>query len=325
MITIITPNFNKEFFISETINSVIFQTYQDWELIIVDDGSTDNSIEVISSFVNEDSIIKLLQRDRLPKGGSTCRNIGLEKAKGDYIIFLDSDDLLSETTLDKRLAVMQDNSNLDFAVFSMGTFYKSIGDSKSIWKPPNNNQLKKILSHNLPWSIMQPIWKKEFLRELNGFDEDFPRLQDVEMHTRALMQDNVRIKIYDNLIDCYYRIDEGRIVDNYPEFIKKWIGGSLLYVDKMFVEIENYNIDANTRKSALKGTVISMINHILYNSKINNISTKQSEEFILRILNNKIVVKLSSISFLKMYIKLYNIGFYKIKGFNFLSKKLMMS
>ena len=325
MITIITPNFNKELFISETINSVFTQTYQDWELIIVDDGSTDNSIEVISSFVKKDSRIKLIQRARLPKGGSTCRNIGLENSKGNYIIFLDSDDLLISTALENRLKEIQSNNSLDFVVSVMGTFYIKIGDSKSNWIPPTNNHLTNFLSHNLPWQTMQPLWKKDFLLNINGFDEEFPRLQDVEMHTRSLMQNNVNFKILqDNEPDCFYRIDESRIVDNYSEFINKWVGGSLLYLEKMYSEIEKINVDVPSRKRALKGTVISMVNHILYNTEINNITQQEGEKFISKILENVAVVKLGSISFLKFYIKLYKFGLYKIKGFNFLSKKIMM-
>ena len=326
LISIIIPNYNKAEFISETINSVLIQTYTNWELLIVDDGSTDNSIEIINTFVDKDRRIKFLKRVRLPKGGSTCRNIGLDSAKGDYVIFLDSDDLLISTVLGNRIKEIQTDNNLDFVVTSMGTFYTKIGDNKSEWVPTKSNHLNKFLSHDLPWQTMQPLWKKSFLQKINGFDEDFPRLQDVEMHTRALMQQGVKYKIIENEEpDCYYRIDESRIVDDYFGFIKKWVGGSLLYVEKMHEEIEKNNVDVVQRKSALKGTVISMVNHILYNSSINNISNVQGKEFISVIINDKVVIELGSTSFLKLYIKLYEFGFYKIKGFNFLSKKIMIS
>lgn len=325
MISIIIPNYNKAEYISETIKSIISQTYYNWELLIVDDGSTDDSITIIKSFIKKDKRINLIERDRLPKGGSTCRNIGLENAKGKFVIFIDSDDVFIPTTLEYRIKEINTNESLDFVVFSMGTFYNKIGDSKSTWIPPTYNHLKRILSHDLPWSIMQPIWKKEFLKKINGFDEEFPRLQDVEMHTRTLMQQGVNYKIIShNSPDCFYRIDEGRIVDNYSEFINKWVGGSLLYVEKMYLEIDKFDIDVSSRKQALKGTIISMINHILYQNKIDNINAENEKEFISKILNNVVVIKLGSILFLKIYINFYKIGFYKIKGFNFLSKKIIM-
>ena len=168
LISIVIPNFNKSDFISETISSVINQTYPNWELIIVDDGSTDNSIEVISRFVNADKRIKLFERDRLPKGGSTCRNIGLQHAKGDFVIYLDSDDLLKSTSLENRIFEIKKNKYVDFVVYPMSTFYKKIGDSKSVWIPPSKNHLSKFLSHDLPWQTMQPMWKKEFLMSINN-------------------------------------------------------------------------------------------------------------------------------------------------------------
>ena len=326
IVSIIIPNYNKAKYLSETIYSVLNQSYQNWELIIVDDGSLDNSIELINSFVEKDDRIKLFQRNRLPKGGSTCRNIGIENANGKYILFLDSDDLLISTTIENRIIIIQSDERLDFVVSSMGTFYEKIGDSESTWIPSKNIHLKKILAHELPWSIMQPIWRKGFLQKINGFDEDFPRLQDVEMHTRALMVQGVNYKIIsDRKPDCFYRIDNNRIVDNYFDFINKWVTGSLLYVEKMYVEIKKLNVDVSARKSALKGTVVTMVNHILYNSEINNISKKQGKEFISRILNNEMVIQLGSNRLLRWYIKLYRIGMYKIKGFNYISKKIIIS
>jgi len=325
LISIVTPNFNKSEFISETINSVIDQTYPNWELIIVDDGSTDNSFVVINSFVEKDNKIRLLKRDRFPKGGSTCRNIGLQHAKGDFVIFLDSDDLLIETALENRIHEMENNNELDFVVFSMGTFFKEIGDSKSVWIPPSKGHLSKFLSHDLPWSVMQPMWRKDFLSSINGFDEEFPRLQDVEMHTRALMEEGVKFKIFsDSEPDCFYRIDNTRVVDDYYTFIKKWMLGSLIYIEKTYKLIIDKDVDVEKRSSALRGTVLSIITNILYNSQISKISAPESEYLIEELLNNKVVVELAPISFLKKYIRLYKFGFYKVKGFNFLSKKLLI-
>jgi len=326
LISIVTPNFNKSEFISETINSVINQTYSNWELIFVDDGSIDNSIDVINSFVENDNRIRLLKRDRLPKGGSTCRNIGLQHAKGDFVIFLDSDDLLIKSALENRIKEIERDKGFDFVVFPMGTFYKEIGDSKSVWIPPSKKHLSKFLSHDLPWSVMQPIWRKDFLLSINGFDEEFPRLQDVEMHTRALMKDGVKFRVFsDSKSDCFYRIDNNRVVDDYYTFIKKWMLGSLIYIEKTYQLIIDKDVDVDKRSSALRGTVLSIITNILYYSQVGKISATESEYLLEKLLNNKVVVDLVSIPFLKKYIRLYKFGFYKVKGFNFLSKKMLIS
>ena len=134
VVSIIIPNFNKATFIAESIRSVLEQDFEDWEAIIVDDGSTDNSVEIINNLVSNDPRLKLFQRNRLPKGGSTCRNIGIENARGDYLFFFDSDDLMTKDCIGERVNLMQANTTLDFAVFPVGTFYKAIGDSSMVWR-----------------------------------------------------------------------------------------------------------------------------------------------------------------------------------------------
>ena len=101
LFSIIVPNFNKDLFIEETIQSVINQSYTNWELIIVDDLSTDNSIKKIEDFTRLDSRISLFVRNNKIGGGSACRNLGLKMAQGKYIIFCDSDDWLEPNALFK--------------------------------------------------------------------------------------------------------------------------------------------------------------------------------------------------------------------------------
>ena len=325
LISIITPNYNKAAYISETIESVISQTYPHWEHIIIDDGSTDDSIEIIDKYLQKNNRIKLIERTGTKKGGSVCRNIGLKASKGKYIIFLDSDDLLAPKALENRLDNIT-KSNFNVVVFPMGTFYNKPGDNNSTWLPPKNNHLKKFLSHDLPWSIMQPIWEKEFLLKTGGFDENFPRLQDVELHTRALLQPDVKYKIAETKTpDCYYRIDNNRIVSNYYNFIIKWAEGSILYVEKMYVKIAETGKNATARHKALRGTVITIINHILHNSATGNISKEQAGGLISKLLTNKTVKKLGYTKMLDIYIKLYKAGMYRLKGFNFIYKYLYIN
>jgi len=106
VISIITPSHNCSAFISETIRSVVSQTFTNWEMIIVDDFSSDKSVNVIQSFVDQDSRIRLI---RLPEnsGAAVARNTAIEAAKGRYIAFLDSDDLWLPNKLEAQIALMQ--------------------------------------------------------------------------------------------------------------------------------------------------------------------------------------------------------------------------
>ena len=106
--SIIMPVFNAERFVAETLNSVLTQTFLDWELIIVDDCSTDNSVKVMQTFVEQDSRIKLIELSG-NSGAAIARNTAIEEVQGRYIAFLDGDDIWLPNKLEKQIAFMQVN------------------------------------------------------------------------------------------------------------------------------------------------------------------------------------------------------------------------
>ena len=108
MVSIITPAYNSEKYIAETILSVIAQSYQNWEMLIVDDCSSDKTAEIVSSFMEKDSRIKYFYNST-NKGSAFSRNIALQKAKGKWIAFLDSDDLWHPEKLEKQIEFMTKN------------------------------------------------------------------------------------------------------------------------------------------------------------------------------------------------------------------------
>ncbi|MBQ5689563.1 MAG: glycosyltransferase family 2 protein [Bacteroidales bacterium] len=108
-VSIITPTFNSERFIAETILSVQAQTYLDWEMIIIDDCSTDRTAEIVASFQEKDSRIKYFY-NTTNKGSAFSRNLALQKAKGKWIAFLDSDDLWHPEKLEKQIEFMTKNN-----------------------------------------------------------------------------------------------------------------------------------------------------------------------------------------------------------------------
>lgn len=112
MVSIITPCYNAESFIKDTIISVLNQTYQDWEMLIVDDCSTDNSADIIKEFQKIEKRIRYF-RTPAPSGSPAApRNIGVANAKGDYIAFLDSDDLWLPDKLEKQVKFMDTNNHV---------------------------------------------------------------------------------------------------------------------------------------------------------------------------------------------------------------------
>ena len=126
LISIITPCFNSERFIAETITSIQNQTYKNWELLITDDGSTDNSVKIINEFISKDSRIKLFKINN--SGAAVARNNSIKESKGKFIAFIDSDDLWLPSKLELQVKFMEThNYNLTF------TSYKRINeDGKDI-------------------------------------------------------------------------------------------------------------------------------------------------------------------------------------------------
>ena len=104
-ISIITPCYNAAPYIANTIQSVQNQTITDWEMIIVDDGSTDNSVEIIQKIIAQDSRIKLIQKEN--GGSASARNLALSIAQGEYIQFLDSDDTIDYKKLERQITLME--------------------------------------------------------------------------------------------------------------------------------------------------------------------------------------------------------------------------
>lgn len=110
LVSIITPCYNSSTFISQTIDSVIFQTYSNWELIIIDDCSTDNSDVIIKRYCERDSRIKYYRTEKASGSPTKPRNVGISKANGRFIAFLDSDDIWFPEKLEKQLPLFNNNS-----------------------------------------------------------------------------------------------------------------------------------------------------------------------------------------------------------------------
>lgn len=320
MVSIVMPNFNKGKFIEESINSVLGQSYPNIELIIIDDNSTDNSDEVIKNMVSRSSQIKYYRQSE-NKGGSFARNIGIKNATGEYIMFLDSDDLITLDCIKNRVKYSSENNDDDFIVFTIGTFIDKIGDYNSIWNDYHGDHLKRFLSHDLPWHTSSCFWKSNTLKELNGFNDSFVRLQDVELHTRALLMDNVSYHCVDNVEpDCYYRISNDRIETNLFDFYQRRINGVLKYIDFF----KNYLIQKDRKGMAkyLRLTYFEMLAQVLnISSKIK----KQEFDLLLESLLQKMPTDIfNGISgfLVNSYTKLRRKGIY-VRGMNKLFRKLL--
>lgn len=310
-VSVIIPNFNKAKYIAESLNTLQFQTYSNWEAIIIDDGSTDNSTQIIQEFAKKNNKFKPFFLPKQKNGGAVCRNFGLRKATGEYVIFFDSDDLMNSKCLEQRIEYMKSNLELNFAVFTMGTFYQKLGDSNSVWIPQKENALELFLSHQLPWAICQPIFKIEFLlKNLFFFDEDFSRLQDVDFHTTILMR-KPNFAVVNCSPDCFYRIDNNRKVFNNLELLEQYTNSISNYFKKYFTK---------KNKSYLDKSLLMLLSIIVQDKLSKSISFFEAQKLTLSLISNTYGLN-------KQVLKIYsnialNISF-NLKGLRFICKLIL--
>ncbi len=143
MISVLMPVYNVEKYLEKTLESVKNQTYSDFEVIMIDDGSTDKSGEICDKWAKEDSRFNVIHTEN--RGVSAARNTALEQVKGDYIFFMDSDDLILPETFEELLNALTDNN----ADMSMGNFYYTDNEGNSLEElnstsPVKNETLDKI-------------------------------------------------------------------------------------------------------------------------------------------------------------------------------------
>ncbi len=214
-ISIITPVFNRQDIISATLDSVQKQTYENWECILVDDGSQDNVGDVIAEYAKKDPRFKYFKRPvSRQKGPSACRNYGMEQAEGDFYLFLDSDDILAADCLEHRVQAIIDNPNEDFVVFTMGFFYEEDTFLKNpvhikVFQGDRIATAKQFLVNKYPWAITRPLYRKEIINQVGGFNENLMALEDPEMALKILQVEGVTYKTIDK-VDCYYRLDQNQ-------------------------------------------------------------------------------------------------------------------
>ncbi len=188
IISIIIPVYNRSEYAEDLLNSILNQSVCDWEVLLIDDGSKPEEFSHWQGQACVDERFQLYTRNRLPKGAPTCRNIGIEKSRGKYVMFIDSDDLLcTNECLKERLDGCSRFPDVDFWVFATEVFRDKPGDKRIVWniaKPEND--LDRFLNRDNPWSISGPLWRREAFERLGPHDETLPGCQDWELHVRAL-------------------------------------------------------------------------------------------------------------------------------------------
>lgn len=206
-VSIIIPVYNNENTIVETIASVLNQTYKAIEIIIVNDGSNDASVKVIQNYIAENNLTNITLLEQPNGGPSKARNNGAINAKGSFIVFLDGDDKLEPTYVEKAINCFAKNSSLNI-VYAETAFF---GAEEGVWN------LKPYTIQNFLKNNCIPIFamiKKEVFINVGMFDENLKFSEDWELWIRIIKQYNGVYKIPEVLFYYRKRNDNSSLSDN---------------------------------------------------------------------------------------------------------------
>lgn len=192
LISIIIPTYNRAHLISETLDSIIAQTYTNWECIIVDDGSTDHTEETVAEYIKKDARFQYhIRPDTHKPGGNGARNYGFSLSKGEYINWFDSDDLMHPEKLERQINLLLNNLKSDFVLCQTAFFKSNIDTIIGYWNSNlfSDSLIDDFIIKKIGWSTSAPLWKKESLIKHNlKFDEELKNGQDFKFHIEVLLK-----------------------------------------------------------------------------------------------------------------------------------------
>jgi glycosyltransferase involved in cell wall biosynthesis len=229
LVSIIIPTYNRAHLIGETLDSVVAQTYTNWECIIVDDGSSDNTDEVVGKYVEKDSRFKYYHRpETRTKGANTCRNIGLHKAEGDYIVFFDSDDLMTQDHIQVKLEPLLD-SDYDYSIAK--TKYFNVEDT-NLERYYKFDEFKltafNYIVQNINWLTCDICIKSKLAKSIS-FNEKMKSGQEYNYFSKLVLK-SINAKFV-NKITTLYRYHSDSIQTNLKKkglkplrsFLSSWL------------------------------------------------------------------------------------------------------
>lgn len=237
LVSIIIPTFNRAHLIGATINSVQLQSFTKWECIIVDDGSTDSTPELISDLIKKDSRIKFLLNTRT-KGAQGARNTGILNAKGDFVIFFDSDDKMHIDFIEKIYKKIFETKKDVCTCFSNIIKFETKENIGSFNWICEDDIYAKTLSGELYVDFNAAIIKKQILYDINLLDENCPSFQEWDTHLRLS-----KIAKYTTVQEClvdYFQGGSDTISNDHQRTIK----GYLYILKKFKVDWLEINPDA---------------------------------------------------------------------------------
>ncbi|WP_395043856.1 glycosyltransferase family 2 protein [Flavobacterium sp.] len=272
--SVIIPLYNKENFITNTLKSVLNQTFTDYEIIIIDDCSIDDSLKLVSNIVNEK--INIIKHE-VNKGLSASRNTGIRNSNANYVAFLDADDLWKETFLEEVSLLI--NQFAEAKLF--GTNYEEIYSEKTVLKP--NNYGAKIIKNTLipdyfEISLSQPLYcpssfcvEKTVFENIGFYNEKITFGEDVDFNIRA--NSNYKLAYSNKILVSYLCFSENqitqsnlsnKIITDFDFYENKYSSKSLKkFLDfNRYIMAKHYKVEGDFKRFSemKKGIITSNLN-----------------------------------------------------------------
>ena len=199
LVSIIMATYNRAHFLEETLNSIQQQSFSNWELLIIDDGSADGTFELIQDVIRKDTRIKYYKRSISHKKGLPgCRNQGLEIANGDYVIFFDDDDITHPLLLELSVHELEKNS-VDYCrylrtVFKGEFIYDFNYSIDYLLSFLTIKNLDQIITGAVPLNSCQVLWRKDCFKT-QRFNEELMYAEEWELYARILSEGKIGVNI----------------------------------------------------------------------------------------------------------------------------------
>lgn len=208
--SIIIPVYNRAHLIADTLDSVLNQSFNNWECLVIDDGSTDNTMEVVKDFCNKDERFKFYSRPQNHKpGGNGARNFGLGKSKGSFVNWLDSDDKLHMDHLKAHVEVHMLN-DVDASISQANVFGTDPIIDGQRWANhiPGNDVITDLINLKVQWQTATVVWKRSSLKK-RPFNENLTSSQEWTFHLNQIIN-GISFDLLDKET-CFIREHSGRI------------------------------------------------------------------------------------------------------------------
>ena len=248
LVSVVMPAYNAENYIAEAIESILNQTYKKFEFIIVNDGSTDNTLQIIKEYAKKDKRIKVIENEQ-NLGIANSRNVYLNLVKGKYIATQDADDISISTRLSEQVNYLENNKEVGVVGAFIEIFDDATGKTIRVRKyPESDNELRKMVFYCSP--IAQPVSmiRKEAINQIGKYNPEYPPAEDLDLWFRIGSK--------------YQLANIQKILLKYRDSKNSATGSKTRLMEKLTLTIRKKNYNNQSYRFTIKARIFNLFHEI---------------------------------------------------------------